>query len=201
MTPKLVRVFAFFQPYCKTDARCRRNSKNFRKLASGLPQCRHDGAPQRNDARCAAYHCAVVAPRSPIPGIVGCCARAASGHAAASPTSVMNARRLPRNSIQKIPVESMTAVSSMRVRAARGNSFDHLVGAGEQSRRNVDSQRPCSFEVDEEVKFRRQYHGQLRWFLALHDPADVVAGLTIGVASSGAVAHEAAGFRLLAIGE
>jgi hypothetical protein len=44
----------------------------------------------------------------------------------------MNWRRLPRNSIQKIPVESMTAVSSMRVRAAHGNSFDHFVGDGEQ---------------------------------------------------------------------
>jgi hypothetical protein len=42
---------------------------------------------------------------------------------AAPPTRVMNSRRLPRNSIQKIPVES-DPVSSMRVRAAHGNSFD-----------------------------------------------------------------------------
>jgi hypothetical protein len=32
--------------------------------------------------------------RNPITGIVGCCARAASGHAAALPSSVMNWRRL-----------------------------------------------------------------------------------------------------------
>jgi hypothetical protein len=32
--------------------------------------------------------------RYPITGIVGCCARAASGHAAAPPSSVMNSRRL-----------------------------------------------------------------------------------------------------------
>jgi hypothetical protein len=31
--------------------------------------------------------------RKPITGIAGCCARAASGHAAAPPTRVMNARR------------------------------------------------------------------------------------------------------------
>jgi hypothetical protein len=31
---------------------------------------------------------------------------------------------LLRNSIQKIPVESMIAVSSIRVRSAHGNSFD-----------------------------------------------------------------------------
>jgi hypothetical protein len=41
----------------------------------------------------------------------------------------MNSRRLLRNSIQKIPVESMIAVSSMRVRSAHGNSLYHLVGA------------------------------------------------------------------------
>ena len=35
--------------------------------------------------------------RNPITGIVGCCARAASGHAAAPPSSVMNSRRLIRS--------------------------------------------------------------------------------------------------------
>src|SRR6476620_5238002 len=81
------------------------------------------------------------------------------------------------------------------------HSLDHLVGASKHSRRNVDSQRPRGFEVDEEVQLRRQYHWQLRWLLTLHDPADVVAGLPIGVAPTGAIAHEAAGIRLLAIGE
>jgi hypothetical protein len=32
-------------------------------------------------------------PKYPITGIAGCCARAASGHVAAPPTSVMNSRR------------------------------------------------------------------------------------------------------------
>jgi hypothetical protein len=32
--------------------------------------------------------------RNPITGTAGCCARAASGHAAAPPSSVMNSRRL-----------------------------------------------------------------------------------------------------------
>ena len=35
--------------------------------------------------------------RKPITGIAGCCARAASGHAAAPPRSVMNSRRLIRS--------------------------------------------------------------------------------------------------------
>jgi len=38
---------------------------------------------------------------NPITGIAGCCARAASGHAATPPSSVMNSRLLLRNTIQK----------------------------------------------------------------------------------------------------
>ena len=49
-----------------------------------------------------------------------CCARAATGHAAAAPpSSVMNSRR----------------------------SFDHLVGAGEKIRRYVDIDRLYSFKL------------------------------------------------------
>src|SRR5262249_36315157 len=46
-----------------------------------------------------------------------------------------------RNSIQKSPVESMIAVSSIRVRSAHGNSFDHLAGAGEQRRWDDEAKR------------------------------------------------------------
>src|SRR5262249_14218155 len=57
MTPKLVRVFAFFQPYCKTDARCRRNSENFRKLASDLPQLPCAAAERREVRRVSLRRC------------------------------------------------------------------------------------------------------------------------------------------------
>src|SRR5947208_10627649 len=88
-----------------------------------------------------------------------CSARAASGHAAAAPpSSVMNSRLLPRNSIQKIPVESMTAVSSMRVRAAHGNSFDHFVSLAKQQRRNGDAECLSGFEVDEKLELCRLLH-------------------------------------------
>ena len=45
---------------------------------------------------------AVVAARNPTTGIAGCCARAASGHAAAAPpSSVMNSRRFIRSPRQR----------------------------------------------------------------------------------------------------
>ena len=47
-------------------------------------------AAHGNAASCAAYPCAVVAPRRRTTGIVGFCASAAIGH----PASAMNSRRL-----------------------------------------------------------------------------------------------------------
>ena len=47
----------------------------------------------RNAATSCAYAAGDALLRNPITGIAGCCARAASGHAAAPPSSVMNSRR------------------------------------------------------------------------------------------------------------
>src|SRR5438093_8259519 len=101
---------------------------------------------------------AVEFPRKPMRGTFAtdCCALAANGHAtAAPPRSVMKSRLLLRNSIQKTPVESMTAVSSMRVRAAHGNSFDDLVGAGDERRRNFEAESAGGLAVDHQLEAGR----------------------------------------------
>src|SRR5215831_9387105 len=57
------------------------------------------------------------------------------------PTSVMNSRRLARNSIRKLfgIKGPASLVSFIRVRSAHGNSLDHLVGASEQPSRHSNA--------------------------------------------------------------
>src|SRR5262245_48846623 len=78
-----------------------------------------------------------------------CCARAASGHAAAAPpSSVMNARR----------------------------SFDHLVGAGEQLRRKLEAERIGSLEVHHHLELGRLLHGKIGRMSTLEDLIHVSGG-------------------------
>src|SRR5262249_15459111 len=46
------------------------------------------------------------------------------------------------------------------IRITRAASFDHLVGAGKQRRRNFKAGRLCGLEVDDEFEFRRRPHGR-----------------------------------------
>jgi hypothetical protein len=76
-----------------------------------------------------------------IERIVGCCARAASGHAAAAPpSSAMNSRRL---------------------------LIRYLIGAGEQRRRHRQTERLCGPEIDNEFDFRDLLYRQISRFLAV----------------------------------
>jgi hypothetical protein len=51
--------------------------------------------------------------------------------------------------------------------------FNHLVGAREHGRRNVDAQRLRGLKVDQEGEFCRQHHRQFRRLLTLYNPAAV----------------------------
>src|SRR5262245_11355288 len=89
-----------------------------------------------------------------------CCARTASGHAAAPPRSVMNLRRL-----------------------------DHLVSGNEQSRWYGQAERLRSLEIDDQLEFYRLLHRQVRWLSAFENPPGIDAREAKRIGKVGSVTH------------
>ena len=76
--------------------------------------------------------------------------------------------------------------------------LDHLVGAGEQCRRDDEAERSRGFEIHGQLKFGGLHYRQVRSVLALENPASIRRRLAIGVRQVGAVTHEAAGKNIFA---
>src|SRR5262249_38998368 len=99
----------------------------------------------------------------------GCCARAASGQAAAAPpSSVMNSRRFTQSPRRR--------------------------GRG----RNLNAKRAGGGQIDDQLKLARLHYRQVGRLSTLEDFAGVDADLTVRFRLARSVAHEAASFRILA---
>jgi hypothetical protein len=83
----------------------------------------------------------------------------------------------------------MIALSSIRVRGAHGNSFDHLVGAGDKRRRNIDAEHLRGFEVDDELNFGRLHDWKVSRFLTLENPTGIDADLSRGARKARSIAY------------
>src|SRR5262245_14742577 len=78
------------------------------------------------------------------------------------------------------------------------SSFDHLVGAGEKSRRNRQSKRLRSDQVDDQVEFDRLLDRQVRGLCAAQNLVDIVAGASEQVRDACPVGDQTSRVDLLA---
>ena len=76
--------------------------------------------------------------------------------------------------------------------------LDHLIGEGEQRRRNSEAERPGGLEVDDELEFGGLHDREVGGLLAVENPAGVDADLAIGISDAGPVAHQATGYDVFA---
>src|SRR5262245_9842386 len=77
--------------------------------------------------------------------------------------------------------------------------FDHLVGAGEQRRWNIEVHGLCSGEVDHQIKLCRHLNRKIGWLRALENPADINASAAKSIRLAWSVADQAANFGILAL--
>src|SRR5215475_12825839 len=73
---------------------------------------------------------------------------------------------------------------------ARAASFDDLVGAGEQRRRDFEAERPGRREIDDKLEPGRLRDWQVYGLGTLENASGIDAGLAMRIRQAGAIAHQ-----------
>src|SRR5262245_46207919 len=67
---------------------------------------------------------------------------------------------------------TLSAMKRHMQRSKQHRLFDHLVGAGEQGRRDVETQGSCRLQVDYELELGPLLHRQVSWFCPFENFVD-----------------------------
>src|SRR5262249_17401352 len=85
-----------------------------------------------------------------------------------------------------------TPLCGIKVARTRSRSLDHLVGAGDESPRDLEAEHLRGAQVEEQFDFRGLLDRQIGRLIAFENPAGVDAGRTECVRKIGSIAHQAA---------
>src|SRR5215470_1263689 len=141
---------------------------------------------------CSGMHSPIRANRYPLTTITG--AQRASGQT--------HSRARSHQGDADLRADRSTAylVSCIRVRSAHGNSLDHLVGPGEQGRRQGKAEILCNFEIEHQLELDWGLDRELARLLALEDAVDVAGRPPIIIEHVISIGQEATDFSVQTVG-
>src|SRR6516162_2392789 len=75
--------------------------------------------------------------------------------------------------VRFVPIVDLSRCSKL------SDLLDHLVGAGEQRRRDIEAERSGGLMVEDQFEFRGLHDRQVTWFLAFEHPPSIDTGLAL----------------------
>src|SRR5262245_7510290 len=110
----------------------------------------------------------------------------------------MNPKCQTRTSFDTYAIRSADLTELFLMPINRAVSFDHLVGGNEQFVWHGKAERSGGLVIDDQLEFARLHYRQIGRLGALENAAGIYADLTTGIRQTRSVAHQRAGFDILA---